>query len=45
MDRCVEVRGATELSLGVLSRVGPGIGVLGRGECASCGRGGFGGFK
>jgi len=29
MDRCLELRGAMELSLGVVSRVGPGIGVLG----------------
>jgi len=29
MDSCVEVRAPMELSLGVVSKVGPGIGVLG----------------
>ena len=35
MDRCVEVRAPMKLSLGVVSSVGPGIGVLCGGGCAA----------
>jgi len=35
----------TELTLGVVNRVGPGIGVLGGGGCAASGRGSFEGLK
>jgi len=42
MDSCVEVDVPVELSLGVVSRVGPGIGALGGGRRATSGRGSFG---
>jgi len=45
MDGCVEVDVTDELSLGVVSRVGPGIGVLGGSGCSPSGRGSFGDFK
>jgi len=41
----VEVCVLMELSLGMVSRVGPGIGVLDGGGCAASRRGSFGGSK
>jgi len=41
MDRCVDVRAPMELSLGVVSKVGPGIGVLGGGGHATSRSGSF----
>ena len=45
MHSGVEVCVLIELLLGMVSRVGPGIGVLSGGECAASGRGSFGGLK
>jgi len=45
MHSGVEVCVLMELSLEAVSRVGPGIGVIGGGGCAAHGRGSFGGLK
>jgi len=42
MHSSVEVRVLMELSLGVVSKVGPGIGILGGDGCVASGMGSFG---